>query len=1137
MAKQTINIGSSANDGQGDPLRTAMDKINDNFDEIYTAGPVSSNIRIANSTITTTNTNGNLLLRGNGTGKIDVGAVGNLKITGGANGYVLTTDGTGNVAFNDVGNITFANLLATSGNITQDLVVGGNLTVNGTTTTINTATLDVEDKLVTIAFGSANSAVADGAGISIAGANANITYANATNSFNLNKNVIVSGNILPSANVTYSLGNVTNQWKDLYVSNNTIYINNVPLSVTTGNVLTIGGQPLLSNGSGATISTTGNVSGGYILGNGSQLTGIVSSYGNANVVANLVALGSNPISTTGNVTAGYILGNGSQLTGITSYSNSNVTTLLAAYGNNTISTTGNITGGYILGNGRQLTGLSTSSISNGTSNVNIATANGNVAITANSSTTWTFGTNGTTRFPDGTILAPAGQNITMQSDQNSQLVYQNANIAVAPNVPTSTTFSVQPNFATLVVGYRDGNSEEQDNTWLWNIDGMTLPEGGTITEGGGISGAIRLTPAGGANPNQALLIYPTAGGEGDHVHLTAGGGTTELYLGNDDHYVKLINGGNVQIQAATANLSATAAWTFNTAGDIDANQVLSIKVPNGVPSSVAAITSTTGSWESNPRSNLATTGGTGSGLRVNVTETGGYASAITIHTAGTGYTNGDAITVTSGSSNATFTIGIAGRNSWIFSNAGNLTAPGNVSATSNIAGGNILTAGLVSATGNITGNYILGNGSQLTGLPATYGNANVVANLAALGSNPVSTTGNVTGAYILGNGSQLTGIAASYGNANVVANLAALGSNPISTTGNVTGGNILTGGLISATGNVTGGNLITAGVLSVTGNANIGNIGTTNIIGTSANVTITANAYVSTFDNTGNVTFANGTVSLTTLSATGNVTGAYILGNGSQLTGIAASYGNANVATFLAAYGSNTVSTTGNITTGNVLTGGIVSATGNITGGNIRTAGQVSATGNITTAGNFVGNGSALTNVTVSVAGNIMGTQSNVTVVAGSYNWAFDNTGNLTLPGNTFAVNYANNTPVNVVTRFESSWTVPVGNSTQSFTVGANETYYLWVDCNIPNGILVWNATATVTNTNVPVVGAQYAWVYSGGGTPIDFTSIPNQFTGTANAIVRSNVAPSSTTNRFDFGLNNTSGGNVTVRYGWIAIS
>jgi|10_taG_2_1085330.scaffolds.fasta_scaffold00746_27 hypothetical protein len=35
MAKQTINIGSSANDGTGDPLRTAFDKINDNFSELY----------------------------------------------------------------------------------------------------------------------------------------------------------------------------------------------------------------------------------------------------------------------------------------------------------------------------------------------------------------------------------------------------------------------------------------------------------------------------------------------------------------------------------------------------------------------------------------------------------------------------------------------------------------------------------------------------------------------------------------------------------------------------------------------------------------------------------------------------------------------------------------------------------------------------------------------------------------------------------------------------------------------------------------------------------------------------------------------------------------------------------------------
>ena len=35
MAQQTINIGSAPNDGTGDPLRTAFDKTNDNFNELY----------------------------------------------------------------------------------------------------------------------------------------------------------------------------------------------------------------------------------------------------------------------------------------------------------------------------------------------------------------------------------------------------------------------------------------------------------------------------------------------------------------------------------------------------------------------------------------------------------------------------------------------------------------------------------------------------------------------------------------------------------------------------------------------------------------------------------------------------------------------------------------------------------------------------------------------------------------------------------------------------------------------------------------------------------------------------------------------------------------------------------------------
>ena len=52
MAKQSVGIGSAANDGTGDPLRTAFDKINDNFDEVYGADFVDEpNLKVTNSPV------------------------------------------------------------------------------------------------------------------------------------------------------------------------------------------------------------------------------------------------------------------------------------------------------------------------------------------------------------------------------------------------------------------------------------------------------------------------------------------------------------------------------------------------------------------------------------------------------------------------------------------------------------------------------------------------------------------------------------------------------------------------------------------------------------------------------------------------------------------------------------------------------------------------------------------------------------------------------------------------------------------------------------------------------------------------------------------------------------------------------
>jgi hypothetical protein len=54
----------------GDPLDVAFNKTNLNFDQIYAAGPVGSNIQIADNTIRTLNTNGNLVLAPNGIGNV-----------------------------------------------------------------------------------------------------------------------------------------------------------------------------------------------------------------------------------------------------------------------------------------------------------------------------------------------------------------------------------------------------------------------------------------------------------------------------------------------------------------------------------------------------------------------------------------------------------------------------------------------------------------------------------------------------------------------------------------------------------------------------------------------------------------------------------------------------------------------------------------------------------------------------------------------------------------------------------------------------------------------------------------------------------------------------------------------------------
>ena len=257
-----------------------------------------------------------------------------------------------------------------------------------------------------------------------------------------------AGNIIPSVGNTYTLGNATNYWQEIFVGPSSLYIGGNALSAVNGvlafnnsNVVTttapsgtisVAGNITGSNvTTGGQVSAIGNITGSYIIGNGSQLTGLPAGYTNAN----LASLGANVISTSGNITGGnitgsYILGNGSQLTGLPAgYTNAN----LGSLGANVISTSGNITGGNIIGNGSALTSLYTTAAT-----TTAATANSIYTLTGTSTPvqilTGTSVSNTIVRLPD-TTTCTLGQNFTILnkiSGANTTLQFSNTgNITTA----------------------------------------------------------------------------------------------------------------------------------------------------------------------------------------------------------------------------------------------------------------------------------------------------------------------------------------------------------------------------------------------------------------------------------------------------------------------------------------------------------------------------------------------------------------------------------------------------------------------------------------------------------------------------------------------------------------------------------
>ena len=242
-------------------------------------------------------------------------------------------------------------------------------------------------------------------------------------------NLITSGLITATGNI--SGGNIS-------ATNYTGTTVSVTANITGGNIATIG-----------LVTVTGNVQSGNIrtVGMVSATGNVIGAYGifsNGNTVINA------GISTTGNVTGNYFFGNGSQLTGIatSTYGNANVANFLANYGANTISTTGNITGNYYIGNGSQLTGV-IKTLGNAFTTIS---SNG-VSITANTSTSTATLTPGN----NITIVGNASTNITVFSVVDSPVFIGNI---TGGNIRTTGVVSATGN---ITANYFIGNGSQLTN--------------------------------------------------------------------------------------------------------------------------------------------------------------------------------------------------------------------------------------------------------------------------------------------------------------------------------------------------------------------------------------------------------------------------------------------------------------------------------------------------------------------------------------------------------------------------------------------------------------------------------------------------------------------------------------------------
>jgi hypothetical protein len=210
----------------------------------------------------------------------------------------------------------------------------------------------------------------------------------------------ITGNVVPTSNITFDLGTTSLRWNDLYLAGNSIVLGNTVIKNTSGNTIGFfgpdGTTPATIDAASVDTTTIANgtssvaviATGGNIRTNVAGTTVMTVSAGLVDIVGNLTVSGNATLS--GNILGDRIQNGTTQIDIQTTGGNANITvggtSNVAVFANTgafvtgVVSATGNITGSFILGNGSQLTGIDATSIQSGTSNVRVASSGGNVTV-------------------------------------------------------------------------------------------------------------------------------------------------------------------------------------------------------------------------------------------------------------------------------------------------------------------------------------------------------------------------------------------------------------------------------------------------------------------------------------------------------------------------------------------------------------------------------------------------------------------------------------------------------------------------------------------------------------------------------------------------------------------------------------